>query len=298
MLYSKTLSKNTADSYINDLYLFIEFLSRYSSEEINLEAIKCIRRQDLRSWFLERINKRHSSKSIARGLSAIKCFFKFMIDLKLMEDHPVMVMRPPKVGKSLPRPLTVDQVNTLINSVKEYKKTGWMRARDEALLVLTYSVGLRISEVLGIKLSDISITSSFINITGKGGKVRSVPLINKVKNIILQYVNSRPSNMETEFLFVNKSGARLSASAIQKLVRRIRRSNKMPETITPHALRHTCATHIMENSRDIRGVQDLLGHSSISSTQIYADVSSKYISDIYDNYHPMSASSNKKDDKK
>jgi integrase/recombinase XerC len=244
-------------------------------------------------------------------------------------------MRPPKVSKALPRPLTIDQINGVLDTVGTLKQTGWIIKRDRSILALIYSVGLRISEALSLNRSDILMSSGFVNVVGKGSKVRSVPLVGEVRDVIMDYISSvEPGGVlpkqsvyedfegrtqrrtavysdvhedsssdsdvqrtiETqpgkgsngsEALFVNKDGKRLSASSIQKLVKAARKVLGLSATVTPHALRHSCATHLVECGGDLRSIQELLGHSSISSTQIYADVAQRYISDVYDKCHPL-----------
>jgi integrase/recombinase XerC len=173
------------------------------------------------------------------------------------------------------------------------KKTDWIIRRDEALFVLIYSVGLRISEAINLKRADFDDSSGFLPICGKGGKMRSVPLLDNVKKVLEIYLCASVYP-KAAYLFVNRFGEKLSASAVQKLLQMLRRQLGLPETVTPHALRHSCATHIMESSGDLRGIQELLGHSSISSTQIYTDIAQRYIIDTYDRCHPLSHSIAKK----
>lgn len=189
--------------------------------------------------------------------------------------------------KNLPRPLSVSQINEILSTISEIKQTDWIIKRDKALLVMIYSVGLRISEVLNLNKDDISATSHSITVLGKCGKIRVVPMIDIVKDSIFEYLNACEHNNSTA-LFVNNRGKRLTPSAVQKLIKKSRELLGLSDKVTVHALRHSCATHLMESTGDLRGIQELLGHSSISSTQIYADVTKKYIVEIYDKCHPLS----------
>jgi integrase/recombinase XerC len=162
-----------------------------------------------------------------------------------------------------------------------------MIKRDRALLTFIYSVGLRISEALSIKRRDFINATEFINVLGKGRKNREVPLLKGVRSVITEYIN-HPDTPNSDFLFTNRFGNKLSISSLQKLMQRARRLIGLPETVTPHSLRHSCATHLMESSGDIRSIQELFGHASISSTQIYTDVARGHMMMAYDKYHPMS----------
>jgi integrase/recombinase XerC len=265
----------------------VRFLATYKAEEISLTHIKDIDKADVRAWFLYRREHGESTRTVARGLSAIKSFLRYLRESGVMTHaSDVVTMRPPKISKTLPRPLTIDQINEILGTVGTLKRTWWIIKRDRAILALIYSVGLRISEALGLNSGDILMSSGFMNVTGKGGKVRSVPLVGEVRDVIVDYVSSR-SHHDSEALFVNKDGKRLSASSIQKLVKAARKMLGFSATVTPHALRHSCATHLVECGGDLRSIQELLGHSSISSTQIYADVAQRYISDVYDKCHPL-----------
>ena len=288
LLNSKSLSQNTVDSYSIDIKLLVDFLREYIQKDIQTEDLINLTKQDLRAWFLYRKNKNDSSKSLSRGLSAIKSILRFFIERKQIEWHEVLQVRPPKTIKSIPRPINIENINEILESIHDLKKTDWIIKRDKALLILVYSVGLRISEALNLNRNDIlNDSSNFISIIGKGNKIRKVPIINQVKDLLIDYIKAIEIE-SSEALFINRLGERISASSVQKLMQKSRRLLGLSETVTPHALRHSCATHLMENSGDLRSVQELLGHSSISSTQIYTDVAKKYISDIYDKCHPLS----------
>ena len=173
------------------------------------------------------------------------------------------------------------------NSISDIKQTDWIIKRDKALLALIYSVGLRISEALNLNRDDISNVNNQITILGKGHKLRVVPIVCSIKEAIFDYLNDCKFK-DAIPLFVSNRGNRLTASAVQKLIKKSRELLGFSEKVTPHALRHSCATHLMEHSGDLRGIQELLGHSSIASTQIYADVAKKYIATVYDQCHPLS----------
>lgn len=290
LLFSKSLSTQTTKSYLHDLSLFIKFLQEYKGRNILIDDIIGISISDWRAWILLRKNNNNKTRSIARGLSALKSLISFLVEKKVIENHAILSVKPPKIEKTLPRPLSIAQVNEILHSFLELKKTDWLVMRDKALVVLIYSVGLRISEALSLNINDIKNSDGFLNIKGKGNKYRSVPLLQEVKSIIDSYTSMLPFQFDNSSpLFFNRFGERISASAIQKIIKASRRLLHLSETVTPHALRHTCASHIMEKSGDIRGIQELLGHSSLSSTQIYTDISKKHMTDVYDKFHPMSS---------
>lgn len=286
-LRSEGLSENTICAYKLDIELLSRFLGKYKEQAVTLETFKNLEKQDVRSWFLEQRNNQVSQKSISRGLSALKNFLRFLITQKIVDSSDILNMRNPKISKSLPRPLTIDQINNILESISDLQQTHWMVKRDRSILVLIYSVGLRISEALALNKSDIINSNGFIRIHGKGGKERMVPLIEPVKYVIMDYIDSS-ENMASEALFVSRDGNRLSVSSIQKLIKKSREYLGFSNKVTAHAFRHSCATHLMEDTGDLRGIQELLGHSSISSTQVYADVAQNYITNVYEKCHPLS----------
>lgn len=287
MKSARNLSTNTVEAYRSDIKQLVSFLQEYSGEPVSVDYICSLARSDIRAWFLFRKNAKETAKTISRGLSALKSFIRFLIHDKKIENSVVLAIRPPKIEKSLPRPLNISQINNIIDAIGDVKQTDWIVKRDRALLVLIYSVGLRISEALNLNRENISYSTDSLTILGKGGKSRVVPLLDPVKTIIFEYMNSHKFD-DSVALFVNNRGDRLTASSVQKLLKKSRELLGLSSKVTPHALRHSCATHLMENTGDLRGIQELLGHSSISSTQIYADVAQKYIAEIYDKCHPLS----------
>jgi integrase/recombinase XerC len=282
LLHECNYSLNTVESYISDLNILKKFLLGYEGHDTSIQNID---KQTIRAWILYRQNQKDKQKSIARGLSAIKNLHRFMMRNGLIKERQILNMRTPKVWKTLPRPLTIQQLNCVIESIAEVKQTKWIIKRDIALVVLIYSVGLRISEALLIRFEDIVNNSEFINVIGKGGKSRMVPLVHNVMKVIKDYLDICPYS--SEFIFVNKDGKRLRETSVQKLLQKIRRLLGLPENITPHSLRHTCATHLLENSGNLRGIQELLGHSSLNSTQIYVDVTKRKMAEIYEKCHPL-----------
>lgn len=290
--YSRNLSIHTVNSYYSDLNQLILFLKEYKNKEINLKDFIDLIKSDIRAWVLYRIKKSELPRTISRGLSSIKSFISYLTENKILENSELSNVKHPKIPKLLPRPLSIKQINDIISSVSDMKQTDWIIKRDKALITLIYSVGLRISEALGLNKKEFQTSRDCLNILGKGGKYRTVPIIPIVREAIDDYLDACKFKM-SEALFVNNKGERLSASALQKLMRKIRNTLNLSEYVTPHALRHSCATHLMEYSGELREIQELLGHSSIVSTQIYADVAKKYITEVYDKCHPLSQENRK-----
>jgi integrase/recombinase XerC len=283
---SMGLSRNTITSYVLDINLLFLFLKEYKAMEISMDYIQSLTKNDIRSWFLYRRNSGNTAKTISRGLSSVKSFLKYLCLIKIINDSDIISMKSPRTEKNLPRPLSIGQINSILETIATVKRTDWIIKRDRALIALIYSVGLRITEALNLNKEDVKNSTEYIKIAGKGGKERIIPVIDSIRDILIDCVNSSkfPS---ASALFVNKLGGRLSPSAVQKLVKKSRKMLNLSDNVTPHAFRHSCATHLMEGGGDLRSIQELLGHSSISSTQIYADVAQKYISDIYDKCHPL-----------
>lgn len=285
----RNLSQNTINAYASDLRQLIIFLTEYKGSTCELDNFQRLSKNEVRAWILNRKNAHECAKTISRGISAVKSFIKFLIKDGKIKNSDILMMRSPKIEKSLPRPLSIGQINEILDSIPMIKQTDWIIKRDKALLVMIYSVGLRVSEALSLNRADISVTSNSISVLGKGGKIRSVPLLDIVKSTIFDYLDACAYS-EATALFVNNRGGRLTPSAVQKLIKKSRKLLGFSGKVTVHALRHSCATHLMESSGDLRGIQELLGHASISSTQIYADVAKKYIAEMYDKCHPLSES--------
>jgi integrase/recombinase XerC len=281
------LSSNTVTSYVSDLRRLMSFLRTYLGETVTTKEVIEMDVRSVRAWVMWRRNNGNTPRSITRGLAALKCFMRWCIQKEIIEYTSILSIKNPKFQKSLPRPISIEDIDRLITSVEIIKKTNWIIKRDEALFVLIYSVGLRVSEALSLKRADFDNTSGFLPIYGKGGKMRTVPLLHKIKKIIEDYL-SVSIFPNAKYLFVNRFGGKLSPSSVQKLFQDIRKWLGLPETVTPHALRHSCATHLMETSDDLRSIQELLGHSSISSTQVYTDVTQRLVTDTYDKCHPLS----------
>ena len=282
----KRLSNNTILSYVRDLRSFVSFMSSHYGIQMEFKDLKKISEDDLTGWFFQRIKNNLSQRSNARALSSIKSFFTFLSKKRLIKSSVILFINGPKFRNSLPRPLTKSQVSEIFRFVK-YEKTKWILIRNLSVLILMWGYGLRIGEVLNLRKKDLCFSG--IRIKGKGGKIRVIPMLEKFIIFIKTLENECPFVLESDqFFFRGKRGGTLQPTVIQKLSRDIRKTLCFSENVTPHSLRHTYASELLENFTDLRTIQELLGHSSLSTTQRYTAVSTKRIQNMLEKNHPLS----------
>lgn len=279
----KGLSQNSIYSYTYDLKKFSEFLSSKNKNIMDAN-------QDDIQQFLkfEKISKNNSSRTLARSLAAIRQFYNFLSDnLEGSIQNPTEKIETPQVEKSLPDFLTVNELDKLFNSISEEES---YELRDKTIFELLYSSGLRISEAIDLKLSDIDFENSFIQVIGKGDKERLVPAGKEALRLLSKYIKDSRTVIlgarESEFLFVSKKGSQLNRKSVWRLLKNYVTRTEIQKNITPHTLRHSFATHLIENGADLRSVQELLGHMDISTTQVYTHMARKKLQEIHKNFHP------------
>ena len=283
----RNLSDNTLKSYKHDVKSFMEFIRTHTGSEISIKYLNDMKISDFRSFLSYLRNKDISSTSIARIISSLKSFFNYLLNTNLIESTVVQSLRTPKQKKSLPRPISSELAIETIKHAQEMEKEKWIGLRNKSILMLLYGCGLRISEALNLNFEDIN-ENDYLIIKGKGNKERMVPLMNYVKNDIENYIHECPKNfMKDDPLFVGKRLDRLSPRIIQHVLEKIRHNLSLPETATPHALRHSFATHLLNSGGDLRTIQELLGHSSLSTTQKYTKVETEKLYDAYSKAHPL-----------
>ena len=283
----KKLSHNSVISYKNDLSKFFMFFQDYIEKNIGLKEIESIKISEFRSFLTYRRNSEISSNSIARNISALKSFFRFLIKNNKIKESSVFNLKSPKLKKSLPRPINVDLAIQVIKQAEEIEDEKWIGLRNKAILILLYGCGLRISEALSLNYDDVQ-NEDHILIKGKGEKERIVPMMPYIKKGIENYLEACPKEIISgEALFIGKRFSRLSPRIIQYALEKIRTALSLPETATPHALRHSFATHLLDSGGDLRTIQELLGHSSLSTTQKYTKVETSKLLDIYKKSHPL-----------
>ena len=283
----RNLSDNTLISYKHDVKSFIEFISTHTGSEVSIKYLNDMKISDFRSFLSYLRNKDISSTSIARIISSLKSFFNYLLNTNLIESTIVQSLRTPKQKKSLPRPISSELAIETIKHAQDMEKEKWIGLRNKSILMLLYGCGLRISEALNLNFEDIN-ENDYLIIKGKGNKERMVPLMDYVKNDIENYIHECPKNfMKDDPLFVGKRLDRLSPRIIQYVLEKIRHNLSLPETATPHALRHSFATHLLDSGGDLRTIQELLGHSSLSTTQKYTKVETEKLYDAYSKAHPL-----------
>ena len=283
----RNLSDNTLISYKHDVRSFIDFMSTHTGSEVSIKYLNDMKISDFRSFLSYLRNKDISSTSIARIISSLKSFFNYLLNTNLIESTVVQSLRTPKQKKSLPRPISSELAIETIKHAQDMEKEKWIGLRNKSILMLLYGCGLRISEALNLNFEDIN-ENDYLIIKGKGNKERMVPLMDYVKNDIENYIHECPKNfMKDDPLFVGKRLDRLSPRIIQYVLEKIRHNLSLPETATPHALRHSFATHLLNSGGDLRTIQELLGHSSLSTTQKYTKIETEKLYDAYSKAHPL-----------
>ncbi|GLQ11540.1 tyrosine recombinase XerC [Devosia yakushimensis] len=281
----RRLAGNTLTAYGRDLDQFLQFLAGHAGGTVTLAVLKDLRGADIRAFMAQRRNESLGSRSLARVLSALKSFFRFLEREGVLATEALNVIRTPKQPKSLPKALTVSEARRTISTTEEMEERPWVAARDMAVLSLCYGAGLRIAEALALTRADLESTT--LRVTGKGGKVRMVPLIEAVRKAIELYVELCPfKSWPEEPLFRGVKGGVLSPRLIQLRVAQLRGALGLPPSATPHALRHSFATHLLGRGGDLRAIQELLGHASLSTTQIYTAVDTERLLESYRKAHP------------
>ncbi len=278
----KGASKNTIDAYMRDLYQYADFLLKYH----HIDKPEHIEKKHIDAY-LKSLKKRNTAKTIARKLTAIKSFHHFLHIDHIVNDDIAKDFSTPKIGKSLPKVLTIDEVIRILEQVDKQTTLG---LRNKALLELIYGSGLRVSELLDIKIDDIHLTQGYVIVHGKGNKERMVPLSDMsliaLRNYIVKGREELINEERTQYLFLNAYGNKLSRQGFFKLLKKLAKDAGVESDCSPHTLRHSFATHLLENGMDLRTLQTLLGHEDISTTQIYTHISQKRLKESYENAHP------------
>jgi len=275
--YERNYSGHTIRAYMNDLAEFEDFLKKNS---IDLEKVNP---KNLNLYSLNLYTK-NSKSTVSRKLTTLRSFFTFMVRKGLLKQNPAKLIPLPKKEKPLPVFLTVDEVFNLINSIDQ---DGILPLRDLAIIELLYSSGLRVSEISKIKILDIDRKEGLVKVSGKGNKERIVPFGSKAGEAILKYLERRSElKPKDDHFFLNNRGTGITARSIDRIVKKYGLLSGISKKISPHALRHTFATHLLGSGADLRSIQELLGHSSLSTTQRYTHTSIEQIMKIYDKTHP------------
>jgi integrase/recombinase XerC len=281
----RRLAGKTLEAYDRDLRQFLSFLCGHTGGPVSLTTLEELRAADIRAFMAARRGESLGSRSLARVLSALKSFFGFLEREGVLTSEALTTIRTPKIPKSLPKALTVAEARRTIETTEALENRPWIAARDTAVLALCYGSGLRISEALAVTPADLEAQA--LRVTGKGGKVRMVPLIAAVRQAVETYRSLCPFALSREEpIFRGARGGPLSPRLIQKRTEELRGYLGLPPSATPHALRHSFATHLLGRGGDLRAIQELLGHASLSTTQVYTAVDTDRLLESYRKAHP------------
>lgn len=280
----RSLSVNTLEAYEHDLYKLVQYLD-FQQLRIPPEQIRHENLQGFIKWINE---LGMTSRTQARVLSGIKAFYKYMLMENLIQDDPTALVEGPKIGHKLPDFLTVEEINTLINGIDLSQPEG---QRNKAMLETLYSCGLRVSELVGLRMSQTYADVGFVKITGKGNKERIVPIGNSALKQIGFYLEGYRNHLEIQpgnedYLFLNRRGRKLTRVMVFTIIKNLAATTGIRTTISPHTFRHSFATHLIEGGADLRAVQEMLGHSSITTTEIYTHLDRDYLRSAILQYHP------------
>ncbi len=281
----RRFSPHSVAAYRHDLSEFLGFLSRHLGGTPRTADLSRLEARDFRAFLAARRADGIAPRSAARALSAVRSFYRWAGKRMGVENAGLALLSTPRFARSQPRPVSADSAKALIAAAAEHD-TPWIAARDAALVTLLYGAGLRISEALSLRGRDAPFRET-LRIEGKGGRTRMVPVLMAARDAMDEYLRDCPYAMSPDApLFRAARGGPLGARAAQKLMQRIRGGLGLPETATPHALRHAFATHLLGNGADLRAIQELLGHASLSSTQIYAAIDAGALLRVHAGAHP------------
>jgi integrase/recombinase XerC len=283
--HERRLSPHTLRAYTDDVNRFLDFLIVHKGGRISLSMLQAITPADLRAHLAARRAEGLGPRGIQRALAGLRSFYRFLERENLASLAPLRAVRAPKLPRTLPRPLSETDTLRAIDDAGGAEEP-WMAARNAALITLLYGTGLRISEALSLKRGDTPLGETLL-ILGKGGRERSVPVLPLVREAIAVYAALVPfAGAKSSPLFLSRRGKPMSPRDAQGLMQRLRGRLGLPATATPHALRHSFATHLLQNGGELRAVQELLGHASLSTTQKYTEVEGSRVLAIYDAAHP------------
>jgi integrase/recombinase XerC len=287
----------TLIAYRRDIIQFFRFMAGHLGGPPDLAMLGRLEPADLRAWLAERSRAGLARTSVARALSAVRSLFRFLAKRELAGDEAIGGLRTPRLPRALPRALDLGDLDGLLGAAEESDRVEWMLRRDLAVLLLLYGAGLRIAEALGLSEGTIDMLlqsgNDALTIAGKGGRQRMVPLLPQVLEALRAYRDTCPffaALADREPLFVGARGGPLRPEIVQRRVRQLRTQLALPEDLTPHALRHSFATHLLGAGGDLRTIQELLGHASLSTTQRYTDVNDERLLEVYAKAHPRARS--------
>ncbi|SOD92217.1 tyrosine recombinase XerC [Caenispirillum bisanense] len=286
LVSERTASPHTLSNYQRDLAFFLRFLTGFLGQEPTLADLAQLSASDFRSYLAHRTAEGIARTSLGRAMSTLRGFYRLCAKLGLMENPAIDLVRNPKPPRSLPKPLAEDEALEVLPTAGELHDEPWIAARDVAILTLLYGCGLRLGEALGLTVADRPTADAMV-VLGKGRKERVVPVLPLVREAIAQYLALCPwPPLPERALFVGVRGGPLNPRMVQRTMEKARHLLGLPETATPHALRHSFATHLLGRGGDLRTIQELLGHANLSTTQRYTEVDAAKLMAVYDAAHP------------
>ncbi|MEM9330506.1 MAG: tyrosine recombinase XerC [Pseudomonadota bacterium] len=288
LTYEKRVTAKTLDAYERDIRQFLQYLTGYNSEPVDIHHLANLKPLDMRGFLANRRKTGASARTLGRGLAGIRSFIRYLEKKGLANSAGLAATRSPKQPKTLPKALEASKAIKLTEASQQLSEEPWIAARDAAVMTLLYGCGLRIGEALAFTKRDFEAAKSgSIRVTGKGGVTRLVPVLPVVLEALNAYFNLCPFVVEADDpVFRGAKGGVLQPGILQKTLRKLRSALGLPDTATPHALRHSFATHLLAKGGDLRTIQELLGHASLSTTQIYTAVDTARLIDVYQKAHP------------
>jgi integrase/recombinase XerC len=285
----RRLATNTLAAYQRDVTKFLSFVSTHTGDAISVKLLMSLHIRDFRAWLTDLHNNGLGARSRSRALSSVRSLFHFLDRKSYGQNPSISIVKRPKMGRLLPHPIQLKFIKQVIEAAgsSQSSQAHWIRLRDQALLTLLYGAGLRISEALQLNAGVFDQGAKTLMIRGKGGKQRMVPILQVVGERVGEYRQYCPYQTgPTDVLFLGARGKRLNAGIAQKLVRELRKQLQLADSLTPHALRHSFATHLLSNGGNLRVIQELLGHSSLSTTQQYIGVADTELQTVFQRSHP------------
>lgn len=285
LIVERNFSKHTAKAYYSDILGYLIWLENLPCTDVNFSKVRDY------LHFIQKFD--YKKTTIARKIASIRTFYKYLYRERLIESNPAINLNTPKRPKQLPKFLTVEEVEKILNSIKIDSPAGY---RNRAILELLWATGMRVSELSGLNFGSLNLDNNEITVFGKGAKERIVLVSDRAKNYLQRYLDTARALVARGFplepitdstpVFINNTGYRLQDKTIRNVINDVVNSIELPKKVTPHMFRHSFATRLIENGADLRVVQELLGHASISNTQIYTHVSTQHLKQVYDETHP------------
>jgi integrase/recombinase XerD len=282
--FERNFSDNTLDAYIRDIKKF----SLYAEKNLESSKPKSITYEDLQEYLILQSKQKISERTQARWISSIKSFFKYLLEEEIRDDNPATLLEGPKLGLYLPDTLSVEDVERITKNINLSTDLG---VRNQCMVEVLYGCGLRVSELIELKISDINFKEGFLKVEGKGQKVRYVPLAKYTSHLIKNYIenvriNNKINKKYEDIMFLNSRGSSMSRVIVFIIIKELADKAGIRKNISPHTFRHSFATHMLQNGADLRFIQEMLGHSSITTTEIYTHLNTEELRDTILKYHP------------